>query len=177
MSFAPISSLQLRAALLVLLGMIAVVSTANLFEHVGGFIPCKLCLEQRLPYYAAIPLAALAAFAAWQNWKIAPCLVRGLLMICGLAMLMTLAQGIQQSGMEWGFWAGPADCSASVTQMQANVPSVAGDLLTQMAAKKPPACDEAAGRFLGLSFAGWNVVAAFVLAMIAFYGAFKQDTE
>jgi disulfide bond formation protein DsbB len=32
-------------------------------------------------------------------------------------------------------------------------------------------CDEAPWHFLGLSFAGWNAVASFVLAIIATFGA------
>jgi len=36
----------LTAALLAV-GMAAVVGSALGFEHIGGYIPCKLCLEQR----------------------------------------------------------------------------------------------------------------------------------
>ena len=35
----------------------------------------------------------------------------------------------------------------------------------------PPSCDEAAGRFLGLSFAGWNVLASAALAAIGYRAA------
>ena len=50
----------------------------------------------------------------------------------------------------------------------------AGDLLGDINAKTPPACDAAALRVLGLSFAGWNVVASVILAAIAFRAAFKR---
>ena len=50
----------------------------------------------------------------------------------------------------------------------------AGDLLSDLNAKKPPSCDVAALRVLGLSFAGWNVVASVILAAIALQGAFKR---
>ena len=44
--------------------MAATVGTALGFEHIGGYIPCKLCLEQRTPYYVGVPLMALAALAS-----------------------------------------------------------------------------------------------------------------
>ena len=40
--------------------MAATVGTALGFQHIGGYIPCKLCLEQRMPYYVGVPLMALA---------------------------------------------------------------------------------------------------------------------
>jgi disulfide bond formation protein DsbB len=48
------------------------------FEHIGGYIPCALCLTQRIPYYVAAPLMLVAPlfsrFAGGPAW-----LVRGLL--------------------------------------------------------------------------------------------------
>ena len=54
------------------------------------------------------------------------------------------------------------------------VRSAGHNLLGDLTRVKPPSCDEAAGRFLGLSFAGWNVVAALILTAIAFKGAFGK---
>jgi hypothetical protein len=31
------------------------------FEHGLGYVPCKLCLTERVPYYLAAPLALIAA--------------------------------------------------------------------------------------------------------------------
>lgn len=159
-------SLQVAAALLLLLGMIASVGTALGFEHIGGYIPCKLCLAQREPYYAGIPVAFLAFVSAWRQWP--ACVTRGLLAITGLLMLYTMALGIYHAGAEWAFWPGPADCGGGSAVTDAS------DLLNQLTAKKPPSCDEAAGRFLGISFAGWNVLAAAMLAALAFSGSFGR---
>ena len=38
----------------------------------------------------------------------------------------------------------------------------------------PPACDKAALRVLGLSFAGWNAVASLILMAVALRGAFSK---
>ncbi len=162
----PIGPFQTRHALLVLAGMAITVGTALGFEHIGGFIPCKLCLEQREPYYAGIPVAALALAAAASGWR--PVLSRGLLLIVGLLMTYGMFLGIYHSGVEWGWWPGPTDCVAA-----ADAPSTsAGNLLETIDRIVPPSCDEAAGRFFGLSFAGWNVLASVALAAIAFRAAF-----
>ena len=161
-------NIQLALAVLLLAGMVGSVGTALGFEHLGGYIPCKLCLAQREPYYAGIPVALLASLSAWRRWP--SCLTRGLLAIAGLLMLYTLALGVYHSGAEWGFWPGPTDCGATA----AGGVTDAGSLLDQLTDKKPPSCDEAAGRFLGLSFAGWNVIAALILAGIAFRAAFGR---
>ena len=52
--------------------------------------------------------------------------------------------------------------------------AAAGGVLDAIDAFVPPSCDKAALRILGLSFAGWNAVASFVLALVAFRGALAK---
>lgn len=158
---------QLTLSLLVLGGMIAVIAAVLGFQHIGGYIPCKLCLEQRQPYYAGMPVMAIAAFSAWRGWP--PVVTRTLLAIGGLLLLTSMALAIYHSGVEWRWWAGPADCGATAGNISSDVNDLLGDLTT-----RPPACDEAAGRFLGLSFAGWNVLASAALAALAFRAAMMK---
>ena len=158
---------QTFAAAVLAFGMAATVGTALGFEHIGGFIPCKLCLEQRIPYYVGAPLMLLALLSAWMRgpaW-----LTRGLLAAGALLMAFGAALGAYHSGVEWQWWAGPTDCSGAAPAVTTN----AGDLFADLD-QIPPACDEAAGRFLGLSFAGWNVLASLALAAIAVRGAFGR---
>ena len=56
-----------NAALLIALGALATIAGAWFIEIVLGVKPCPLCLEQRIPYYAGIPVALLATFAS-QNY-------------------------------------------------------------------------------------------------------------
>lgn len=158
---------QLFTAALVALGMAVAVGSALAFQHIGGYIPCKLCLEQRIPYYYGIPVALLALGSA--SLKLPAVVTRLLLAAAGLLMVWTLYLGVYHSGVEWGWWAGPTDCGV----VAAPQGSGAG-VLDQLDAVVPPSCDAAAGRFLGLSFAGWNVVASLVIAFIAFRGAFAR---
>ncbi len=90
-------------------------------------------------------------------------MLRGTLAIAALSMLATALIGAYHAGVEWGWFAAPATCGAGITGAAGD----AGSLLDSLATSTPPKCDDAAGRFLGLSFAGWNVVVAGVLGTLA----------
>ncbi|MDY8109166.1 disulfide bond formation protein B [Fulvimarina sp. 2208YS6-2-32] len=159
---------QSAAAIALLIGTTLTVGSALLFQHVGGYIPCALCLEQRTPYYVAIPIALVAAIAAAGRAR--PVLVRGLLLVLGLVMLWSLYLGVFHAGVEWGYWPGPAECAGA-----AGGDLMGGDLLSTIDAVRAPSCDQAAARFFGLSFAGWNAVASAILASIALAAAFARS--
>ncbi|MEM1377201.1 MAG: disulfide bond formation protein B [Pseudomonadota bacterium] len=156
------------AALALAIVMAGVVGAALVFEHGLGYVPCALCLLQREPYYAGAPVALIAAAGAALRWP--ACVARGGLIIVGLLMAYGALLSAYHAGVEWGWWAGPADCATSST---AGVVTDADNLLGAIDAIKPPSCDEAALRVLGLSFAGWNVLVSIVLA----YSAFKVATR
>ncbi|MEX6505956.1 disulfide bond formation protein B [Jiella sp. M17.18] len=166
----PTGTRQTMTASFLLAGMIVTVGGALLFQYVGGYIPCALCLKERIPYYVGIPIALIAAVTAAGR---APALLtRGLILLIGLIMLYSLYLGVYHAGVEWHFWAGPTDC-ASVGG--ANLAT--GDLLGDLDRIHPPSCDAAAGRFLGISFAGWNAVASAILAAVALRGAFAKGSR
>lgn len=160
--------LQTYAALALFLGMAATVGAALAFQHIGGYLPCKLCLEQRMPYYLGVPLMALAFASSRLNgpgW-----ITRGLLFAGGLLMAYGFYLGVYHSGVEWDWWQGPTDCGAVAPSVDTGDRGVLDSLNSVI----PPSCDRAAGRFLGLSFAGWNVAASLALAAIAFLAAFGR---
>ena len=163
----PTGRIQTIGAALGALGMAVTVGTALGFQHIGGYIPCKLCLEQRIPYYVGIPVMLLALVSS--ALRLPPIVTRGLLLAGALLMTWGLWLGVFHSGVEWGFWPGPTDCG-----VVAAPEGGAGNLLDQLDAVIPPSCDQAAGRFLGLSFAGWNVVASLALAAIGYVAAFRS---
>jgi disulfide bond formation protein DsbB len=159
--------IHFRTAVFLLVAMIFTVGSALGFQYIGGYLPCKLCLEQRFPYYAGIPLMVLAVASAGLKWTAG--LTRLLLALGGLLMLVGLGLAIFHAGVEWKFWAGPTDCTA----VSMSITTDAGSLLNDMNAIHPPACDTAALRVFGLSFAGWNAIASFILMIVAFRGAAK----
>jgi disulfide bond formation protein DsbB len=166
---APIGTNQIRMALLVSLSMIAVIGTVLGFQYIGGYVPCALCYTQRLPYYyAAMPAGFLALVLAMIGGPAV--IVRLLLLVTALALIVTAGIAVYHSGVEWGFWQGPESCGVVGDAVNKD----AGSLLANLSNTKPPSCNEAAGRFLGLSFAGWNVVVSLIMASIAWHGAFGR---
>lgn len=133
-----------------LLVMVAAIAGAWGFQVIGGYVPCALCLEQRLGYYIAIPLAALALILASGPAGVARLLLVG----AAVAMLWSAGLGVYHAGAEWAFWQGPADCGGGEAVTDAS------NLLAAIENTRLVSCTEATGRFLGLSFAGWNAVAA-----------------
>ena len=156
------------AALLIAALMAATVGSAVLFEVVGGYIPCALCLEQRVPYYVGVPVALVAAAFA-QFGRVAA--ARLALALVGAIMLYAAYLGVFHAGVEWGWWPGPADCGVTA---QGTAAMGGGDLLASLDAVRPPSCDKAALRVLGLSFAGWQAVAATGIAALALWGAARR---
>jgi disulfide bond formation protein DsbB len=157
------------AALLIFVLSAGTILGAWYFQLVLKLPPCPLCLEERLPYYIVIPLSLLTALAARGSapriW-----LAVGLVGVLA-AMLCSAALGAYHAGVEWRFWAGPADCSGPITDFGAK-----GSLLDQLQSIRVVRCDEAAWRFLGISLAGYNVLISLVLAAIAVFGFIAAST-
>jgi disulfide bond formation protein DsbB len=150
----------LSAVILVIAG--ATILTALAFEHLGGYAPCPLCLEERYAYYFAVPASAAAIlFARGQATGIA----RILLVLIALAFLANMAVGIYHAGVEWKWWPGPTECTGAFELKWGE-----GGIVDTPVVR----CDEASWRFLGLSFAGWNAVVSAFLAGVAGYGATRR---
>lgn len=158
---------QFIFTVLVTLGMAATVGGALGFEHIGGYIPCALCLLQRDPYYYGIPLGIIAILTS--VLKLPAWTTRTLLVLVGLLMLIGAGIGVYHAGVEWHFWEGPSTCATTAQGVSSDVGNLLGDLET----KHAPSCTDAALRVFGLSFAGWNVIASLILAAIALRGAAK----
>lgn len=167
-----IPSAQARLSLAWVAGGIALVGAATLaaawgFQLLGGYIPCPLCLQQRIPYYIAVPLAAaLALFGAWRPRHVP---VRIGLAVIGAVFLWGLYLAGYHAGAEWDWWQGPTDCG-----VDAGGVNDASALMGQLQEFEFVRCDEAPWRFLGLSFAGWNFVIQAGLAGSAFAGALRK---
>lgn len=150
-----------RVIALIGLASLALIAGAWFFELVVLLRPCKLCLEQRVPHYAAIGLAVVALLLARSRRS-------QLVALAALALLMAWSTGlgIYHSGVEWGWFAGPNDCGGAVA------PAASGmqDFMKQLQTVRVVSCTEAAWRFLGLSLAGWNALASLGLLIAALLG-------
>jgi disulfide bond formation protein DsbB len=153
-----------RAGAAALIASILVILTALGFEYIGHYEPCPLCLMQRYAYYAGIPLLFLALVLVAAEYPKAAALTFG---IVALGFLANAGLGVYHAGAEWKFWPGPDTCAAGSA-----ISTQAGGLLKQLEQTRVVRCDEAAWRMFGLSFAGWNVIASFLLAVLCLQAAF-----
>jgi disulfide bond formation protein DsbB len=138
------------AALLLALASGAILLTVLALQYLGGLPPCPLCIQQRWPYVGVAVLGLV-------GWRWQP---RLFLALAALALVVGAGLGVYHVGVEEGWWALPAGCAAG-----AGAQSV--EDLRRLLAEAPPACDQVAFTFLGLSLAGWNVVASLGLAAYA----------
>jgi len=141
-----------RANTAFMLGLFTILA-ALAFEHIGGYIPCELCLGQRVPYYVGLPLLAIL-IAVWNR---VPVPLRIVLTLCIAGIFAWGAWlGGFHAGVEWGFWSGPTACTGTGEGVSF------GDL-SNMNATRVIQCDQAQVRFFGLSFAGLNAIAATII--------------
>ena len=142
------------AALLLALASGAILLTVLALQYLGDLPPCPLCVWQRWPYVGVAVLGLV-------GWRWQP---RALLALAALVLLVGAGLGVYHVGVEEGWWALPAGCAAG-----ASAQSV--EDLRRLLAEAPPACDQVSFTFLGLSLAGWNVVASLALAAYAIAAA------
>lgn len=158
------------AALVAVLGFVSglLIAGAWWFETAMKLAPCKLCLEQRQPHYAAMIVGFGCLFA--KRLPSAPMLViTGLLALAGL-MLWSTGLGAYHAGVEWGVFAGPNDCAGTPAAAATGVQ----DFIKQLGTTRVVSCTAAAWRFLGLSLAGWNAVFSACLAVLAIAGLVRH---
>ncbi|MGO9232587.1 MAG: disulfide bond formation protein B [Methylocella sp.] len=148
-------------ALAILAIAAASITGAFIFEALG-YAPCELCLKERIPYYAAIPIAVLTLFFAARGSKT---LMSAGFVVLALIFAASAVFGAYHAGVEWGFWAGPTECTGALDHAAS-----VSDFLKQLETVKVVRCDSAALRILGLSLAGWNAVISAGSAALAALG-------
>jgi disulfide bond formation protein DsbB len=140
---------------------LSAITGALLLEHVWGYQPCILCLEQRLPYYIAVPLIGFALILKKVQSNHAT--AAALLLI--LISIVLFAWGLDMSGFhagaEWGLWAGPEACGSA-----AELPNSLDAYIAQLKATPVIDCTKPALIFLGLSLAGWSFVALTIAILL-----------
>lgn len=138
----------------ILIASALILGTALGSQYLGGLAPCELCIVQRWPYAAAIGLSLVALTAVRR--PAARSVVVGL---CGAAFAVGGAVAFYHLGVEEGWFPGPAGCSASAIDA-----TTVEDLKRQLLATPVVRCDEVQWSLMGLSLAGFNLIASAVLA-------------
>jgi disulfide bond formation protein DsbB len=148
----------------VLLASAVVLGAALLSQYWGGLRPCELCLYERWPWAAAITVALVALFAGGRGglpW-----------LALALAAVFVIGAGLAfyHVGVEQHWFAGPSACTAGTVKA-----TTLEELKRQLSATAPVLCDKVQWSFLGVSLAGWNLLAS--LAMVAACGAAFAGTR
>jgi disulfide bond formation protein DsbB len=149
-----------RFGIAIVILAIAVTSIAGAFVFEAfGYAPCELCFKERIPYYAAIPIACLAVlFAARESNR----LLRAAFSILAAIFAVSAILGAYHAGVEWGIWPGPKECSGLLDRATS-----VDDFLKQLQNVNLTRCDAPALHILGLSLAGWNAIISAGLAALA----------
>ncbi len=162
-------SRRLLAALAFVLGLATILGAWG-FQIVGGYVPCELCLKERVPYYVGLPLILIALIAMVAK---APAWVgRTLLAVAALAFLCGIGLGVYHAGAEWTWWPGPTDCGGG-----SGATATTADLLNALKNIHVVSCTDAAFRFpagWGLSFAGWNAVVSAIVGVLCATAAARK---
>jgi disulfide bond formation protein DsbB len=136
-------------------GCVLVLAGAHALQAFG-MLPCDLCIKQREPYWAAIPLALVAALVPF--WREAPRLVAPLLMAAAAAtLLFSAGRAVQHVGVIAHWW--NSTCSAGG-------PLSIDDVMAGRGGAPLVACDTAP-KFFGITLPVYNFVAALTLAGVA----------
>jgi disulfide bond formation protein DsbB len=129
-------------------GSVALLAGAFLFQSLG-YLPCKMCLWQRWPHVAAVVIGVLAFFVP----------LPALVWLGALAAAATAGIGYYHSGVEQGWWEGPASC----TQAGNGLGGLTGGDLLSMDGPALILCDQISWAFLGLSMPTWNAILSTLL--------------
>jgi len=143
---------------------------AHIFERLG-YYPCELCLDQREAHWTALGVAIAGLIAAFgAKARLAAAATVG-----ALALVYALSAGLAffHTGVEFGFWQGPASCSATDAVIKD-----AGGLGAALGEK--PSGPSPAWRLFGISMAGYNLLVSailFVIALMAALGAAHEARQ
>ena len=128
-----------QARLIALLVPLALLVGAYLGQYGFHLSPCRYCWWQRYAHFAALALAAMA-------FVLPP--KRLLVMLAGLAILVSGLLGFFHAGVEYHWWQGITDCATSV--------KMGSDPLSAIMNTPAIRCDEAQWSLFGISLAGYN---------------------
>lgn len=137
----------------------ATLGAAYAFQYVGGLEPCALCLYQRVPYGVVIALTAATALFAGLLGRRG---VAAAALASALAFLAGAAIAGFHVGVEQHWWEGLSACGGGGGGADLSIE----ELKAQILAAPVVRCDEVPWSLLGISMAGYNL-----LASLAFAGA------
>ena len=143
------------------LSCVVAISSALIAEYIFHILPCKMCLNQRYPYYFIISIFIVFYFIKKMSniW---------LYIFAELAVLYGLFYSIWHVGIEQNLLTGPSGCSGKLE----GVNSV-NDLKEQILNQAIINCNEISWSMLGISATTLNSLLLFLLLLFNTIFIFK----
>src|SRR5689334_22594459 len=144
----------------VLAASAAVLGAALYSQYFGGLAPCELCLLQRWPWAVAITISIVALFVGHRRslpW---------VALVLALVFLASIAFAFYHLGVEQHWFAGPSACTSGTA-----APATLEEMRQRILNAQIVRCDEPQWSLIGVSLAGWNLLASIVMTLIC-VGAF-----
>ena len=139
----------------VLTGSAVVLGAALLSQYWGGLAPCELCLLQRWPWGVAITVSLVAVLAGGRSGLPWVALILAIVFATGVVF------AFYHVGVEQKWFAGPSTCTSNV-----NGAMTLEQMKRQILGTAPVMCDRVQWSLLGVSLAGWNLLASLVMTAI-----------
>lgn len=125
----------------------AALAFAYTAQYGFNYLPCILCLYQRIPYFAALGLSLAAAALA----RRAPVATVALLWLCVAAFLAGTGISGYHVGVESSWWPGPQACGSGLPQ------NASVEQLRAFLANRPIVdCGVPTWKLFGISMTGYN---------------------
>jgi disulfide bond formation protein DsbB len=150
-----------RIPLLVAVASLASLVIAFASQYWGGLQPCILCIYQRYPYGVTAALGLVGLIVAGR-----PVLLRGVLLLAGLAFLTNAGIAAFHVGVEQHWWQGTAECGSNL-DLRLSPDELRNQLFSQPVVR----CDEVPWSLFGISMAGYNFLFAAGLGAITLWFA------
>ena len=134
-------------------------SSAFLFQYVGGYPPCAFCLYERWLYGVA------GVFALWMLFTKRVCLQRGLLFLILLSFFANVGVSAYHVAIEHKWVPAPSLCHSKIDTQNMSFEAFKKKLL----ATKFVPCDQVPLRILGLSLVEYNLIITFGISVLSLF--------
>lgn len=145
--------------LLTALAGAAMLGGAYIFQYGFGYQPCTLCLYQRLPWWIAIGVACVGLSLARRLPNLLPVFT----ILAGLTVLVGAGIAGYHSGVEYGWWEGPAGCTGSTDMSNMTLEEMKKAILATPVVR----CDDVPWSLFGISMAGYNFLISLAVGLFA----------
>ena len=138
---------------IILLFSIFALLSAYFIEHVLGYLPCNLCLIERIPYLLAIIIILLGLIL--KKFE------KNILILLSFIFIIATIISLYHFGIEQGFIKESIACDLTGNENNLSKEDLLKELKT-----KTISCKDVAFRILGFSLATINIIVSLILSLI-----------